>query len=342
MSFSQDQESSFWPGFVDMLSALLMVILFVFMIFAISNFYLQDLIGQKENSLFRAQSLLEEQERKWKEDLQRSKKETETLHKKLTEVQGLTQQELARLIDLHRFLAQQMEGQKQVADDFRRSAQKLLKNETELKNQIQNKDIQIKNLSQQLQVLMAEKLKEMWTYRSEFLGKLRNALGKREDVRLEGDRFVFQSEVLFGLGSVDIGVKGKQELKVFARALKEVMKTIPKDVDWVLRVDGHTDNFPLKSGGRFTNNLELSSARALAVVNFLVQEGIPAVRLVAAGFGEHHPISKEEDKNRRIELVLDQKKTCSVEKVVGEKKLGEKKAEEKKAPVERNVKGKTG
>jgi chemotaxis protein MotB len=136
-------------------------------------------------------------------------------------------------------------------------------------------------------------------------------LGERQDIQVVGDRFVFQSEVLFDVGSAQIGEGGKQQLAQFARTLLEISAKIPDDIDWILRVDGHTDRRPIYTA-QFQSNWELSAARAIAVVNFLQSQGVPPNRLVAAGFAENRPLDPAEDeiayrRNRRIELKLDQR-----------------------------------
>jgi chemotaxis protein MotB len=158
---------------------------------------------------------------------------------------------------------------------------------------------------------LAGKVQELQRYRSEFFGRLRDILGTRPGVTIVGDRFVFQSEVLFGSGSADLGSDGQQQLAQLARTLLDVSKQIPKDVNWILRVDGHTDNQPI-STPQFRSNWELSTARAIAVVKFLISQGIPPERLAAAGFGEFQPLEPGDNpvaraRNRRIELKLDQR-----------------------------------
>ncbi len=150
-------------------------------------------------------------------------------------------------------------------------------------------------------------------YRSEFFGKLRDVLGNQDGVRIVGDRFVFSSEVLFRSGSVDLLAAGQGEVAKIAEILREVVGDIPPEIDWVIRVDGHTDNVPQSSGGRYRDNWELSQGRALSVVRYMIDDlDIPAERLIAAGFGEHHPINPDETpearaQNRRIELKFTEK-----------------------------------
>jgi len=170
---------------------------------------------------------------------------------------------------------------------------------------------QISDLGRRMNRALAGKVQELQRYRSEFFGRLRDILGTRPGVSVVGDRFVFQSEVLFASGSADLGVDGQLQMAQLARTLLEISRQIPPEVNWILRVDGHTDTVPI-STRQFPSNWELSSARALSVVKFLAAQGIPAERLAAAGFGEFQPLDQAATpaaraKNRRIELKLDQR-----------------------------------
>ncbi|HBQ31108.1 MAG TPA: peptidoglycan -binding protein, partial [Ochrobactrum anthropi] len=170
----------------------------------------------------------------------------------------------------------------------------------------------IADLGRRLNVALAQRVQELNRYRSDFFGRLREILSDKENIRIVGDRFVFQSEVLFPTGSADINPAGQDEMKKLADAVIQLNQEIPDDINWVLRVDGHTDNVPLTGTGRFRDNWELSSARATAVVKFLIANGVPANRLVAAGFGEYQPLDASDtadarSKNRRIELKLTER-----------------------------------
>ncbi|MGB5301381.1 MAG: peptidoglycan -binding protein [Thiogranum sp.] len=172
---------------------------------------------------------------------------------------------------------------------------------------LKDKDVEIEDLGQRLNLALADKVEELSRYRSDFFGKLREALSDNPDVRVEGDRFVLPSEVLFSTASADLDKQGAKEISTVARTLKEITQQIPDDIDWVLRVDGHTDRRSIRRV--FASNWELSSARAISIVKYMISQGIPAEHLVAAGFGQYHPIdpgSSEEAyrRNRRIELKL--------------------------------------
>ena len=175
----------------------------------------------------------------------------------------------------------------------------------------QAQGVQIETLGKRLNAALASKVQELSRYRSEFFGKLREVLGNRPGIRIVGDRFVFQSEVLFDVGSAELGPSGKEQMLSLAKTLLDLSARIPQDIDWVLRVDGHTDKTPIHTA-RFPSNWELSTARAISVVKFLAEQGLPPVRLVAAGFADNRPIDSGNDeialrRNRRIELKLTQR-----------------------------------
>jgi chemotaxis protein MotB len=170
---------------------------------------------------------------------------------------------------------------------------------------------QIVNLGKRLNQALASKVEELAHYRSEFFGELRKVLGNRQGIRIVGDRFVFQSEVLFSSGKADLQEGGQQQITQLAKTLLEISRKIPKKLNWVLRVDGHTDKIPIKTS-RFPSNWELSTARAISVVRHLIERGIPPGRLAATGFGEFQPLDARDDetayrRNRRIEFKLTER-----------------------------------
>ncbi len=177
-------------------------------------------------------------------------------------------------------------------------------------DKVEEQKTKIAELGQRLNVALARKVQELNRYRSEFFGRLREALGDHPDIRIVGDRFVFPSELLFPTASATLMPAGRHQLTRLAETLKTVTSKIPSDIDWILRVDGHTDRRPIQTA-RFPSNWELSTARALSVVNYLVAQGISPVRLAATGFGEFRPLDDRisEDaykRNRRIEIKLTQ------------------------------------
>ena len=170
----------------------------------------------------------------------------------------------------------------------------------------------IADLGKRLNVALAQRVQELSRYRSDFFGRLREILGDRPDIRIVGDRFVFQSEVLFATGSDEINDQGHVELDKLAGAVNELIKEIPEDIPWVLQVNGHTDKRPITGGGRFRSNWDLSPPRAISVVRYLADKGIPPEHLVAAGYGEFQPLEEGDTdealaKNRRIELKLTER-----------------------------------
>ncbi len=215
--------------------------------------------------------------------------------------------------------------QRQAAIDSRDRVSLLNQQLAELRNQLiqlnlalesseeKNRDqqVQIVNLGTRLNQALATKVQELASYRSEFFGRLREVLGSRSDVQIVGDRFVIQSEVLFETGSAELGPDGQVQLEDMAATLNTISGSIPPGVDWILRVDGHTDERPIQTE-QFPSNWELSAARALSVVNFLIDQNVAPNRLVAAGFGQFHPLDARNDeiafrRNRRIEFKLTQR-----------------------------------
>lgn len=418
--------ANYWPGFVDALSTLLMVIIFLLMIYVVAQFFLNQAISGRDDALQRLQGQVselsellslerresadlrmnmaqisrelqaslnlrddlreqmrslsvrsEEAERRAKESSAQLEDAFKTImaDKAAIEVQVREMAKLSNDIEALRALKAQLEAEAAAAAGKLRAAQeqaarteedlagaqaalaaksdelqqsqtalsekdRLLLQERELsesaKAQIallnrqmaalreqlgqlnatleasekmaEEQRVKIANLGQRLNAALATKVQELSRYRSEFFGRLREILGDRRDVRIVGDRFVFQSEILFTSGSAVLGDEGKRQIAQLATALKEISGQIPGDIDWVLQIDGHTDRVPI-STPKYGSNWDLSVARAVAVVQFLIAEGIPAERLAAAGFGEYRPLDQGTDeiafrRNRRIEFKL--------------------------------------
>jgi chemotaxis protein MotB len=172
----------------------------------------------------------------------------------------------------------------------------------------ESKNTEIKDLGKRLNLALANRINDLEAYRSEFFGRLRTVLGDNPFIRIEGDRFVFQAELLFASGSATLGEEGSHHLSQLATTLKTLAVKIPPEIDWILRIDGHTDRMPVTSG-RFASNWELSTARAVSVVRFLSSQGVPESHMAAAGFSKFHPLDPDDTpaayrKNRRIEIKL--------------------------------------
>lgn len=320
-----------WPGWVDALSSLIMVVVFVLLIFVVAQTFLQNQLSGRDQALAR----LNEQIASLAAELLNLRKANVDLSGALAAAQGelatrtaeresLTQQLSIATAerDALRVTAEEQTRQAQAAQDqvIQLNAQIALLNEQLARlnaaleaseKKAAEQQVQIVNLSQRLNEALASKVEQLARYRSEFFGRLREVLGNRQDIRVVGDRFVFQSEVLFESAQAEIGTPGQEQLLQVANALLEIASTIPPEIDWVLRIDGHTDKRPI-STAEFRSNWELSTARAISVVRFLIANGVPANRLAAAGFGEYQPIDNGQDeaalaRNRRIELKLDQR-----------------------------------
>ena len=167
------------------------------------------------------------------------------------------------------------------------------------------------NIGKDLNSALARKVEELQRFKSEFFGRVRELIKERPEIRVVGDRFVFQSEVLFSTGSVEIGPKGQLEMVRLAATLMEIEKSLPTDIDWILQIEGHTDNLPVKNGQIYKDNWELSTKRALSVLRYLIKQGIKPSRLSASGYGSFQPIDKKSNsqarkKNRRIEMKITQ------------------------------------
>ena len=220
-------------------------------------------------------------------------------------------------------LAAQLADQQRLSDSARAQIALMNQQMTQLRAQVAQvsaaldlseqsdkaKDVQIANLGARLNTALASKVEELQRYRSEFFGKLRDVLANRPGVQIVGDRFVFQSEVLFPTGSAELTPAGQDEIRTLAGTIKQVAAEIPAGLPWIMRVDGHADKLPVPRGSPFGSNWELSSQRAINVVKMLIAEGVPATHLAATGFADNQPLDAADTpdayaKNRRIELRL--------------------------------------
>ena len=373
-------ENFTWPGFVDALATLLMVIIFVLMVFVLIQANLayrvsgQDAtLGEMRQQLASLSELLNIERRASADlaadlaqlqiQLETSETDRSALAEQLAVVEatlGTRTSELTTLsakqaeteaalaaardaLDERLRALQMVEGQLALTEARNRTQQQTMRDleaETtaskaevaqmtlvlaglrqrieELTSLLAEKDRQaeadkvaIANLGKSLNNALASRVQELQQFRSEFFGRLRDVLKGRDDVQIVGDRFVFQSEVLFAPGQADIGPTGQSQLAQLAVALADIAAKIPDDINWVLQVDGHTDNLPVRAG-RYTDNWDLSTERALSVVRFLVLQGVPAKRLAATGYGEFQPLTNGDSVadrrlNRRIELKITQR-----------------------------------
>jgi chemotaxis protein MotB len=289
-----------WPGWVDALSSLVIVVIFVLMVFVVGQVFLQSTLIDKDKSLSELSAKLAELNRVLGIQAGTLKDQTQTIASLTAERDAAVASkasEAQSLLDQITALEEQL---KRINDALGQA--EASKSEQDLK---------LQDLTKRLNELLAGRMEEMARYRSEFFGRLRAVLGDRPDVRIVGDRFVFQSEVLFPSGSATLQEGGKAQLGSLAKTLLEIAAKIPPGLNWILRVDGHTDRRPIRTA-EFPNNWALSTARGVAVVQFLIEQGVPPERLAATGFGEFQPIEAGSDesslaKNRRIELKLDQR-----------------------------------
>lgn len=329
----------YWPGFVDALSTLLLAIMFLLTVFVLAQFFLSREISGKDDVLNRLTSQINELtqllalEKSGKQDLEdalvnlqaslaQSESDRTRLQQLLDSGSGVSDAATARA----RTLEGELDSEKQVSARAMSQIELLNQQIAALRSQIaaveealqaseakdQSSQAKIADLGRRLNVALAQRVQELNRYRSDFFGRLREILSDRENIRIVGDRFVFQSEVLFPSGGNELNEAGRTEMGKLATALLDLAREIPSEINWVLRVDGHTDNVPLSGTGRYRDNWELSSARATSVVKFLIANGVPANRLVAAGFGEYQPIAEGSDDaaratNRRIELKLTER-----------------------------------
>ena len=335
----RDSGMNYWPGFVDALSTLVLSIIFLLTVFMVAQFFLSQQITGKDTALARltAQisrlSELLSLERTGKTSLEA---EIAQLRASLSAVEGERDRirgaaqgvqssndagkaEVGKLnsqIDLEKAATARAVAQIEILNQqisaLRRQIAALESALDVSEKKEKNSQLHIADLGQRLNVALAQRVQELSRYRSDFFGKLRDILGNRPDIRIVGDRFVFQSEVFFNSGQSVLRPEGRAELDKLATALLDLEKQIPSEINWVLRVDGHTDTRPLSGTTQFKTNWDLSAARAISVVQYLISKGVPPQRLVAAGFGEFQPIDpgtteEAHSRNRRIELKLTER-----------------------------------
>jgi len=331
-----------WPGYVDALSALLMLVIFMLLVYVVSQLYLSQTLSDRDAQLVRLNAQLNE----LSELLGLEQDKTDALETRMADLQDNYSTSLNRNEQLENRLEstrEQLMRQTAIADaragrlasleesidekdEMSASQQAMI---LRLSNQIASlreqlrqiasalelqeqltaeKEEELANVSQRLNTLLADRVNQLKQYQSEFFARLRDILASNENIRVVGDRFLLPSELLFASGSAQLGDDGMRELDKLADVLLDVTSQIPEDIDWILRIDGHTDRIPINTP-QFPSNWELSTARAVAVVRYLAARGVPERRMVAAGFGEFFPVAEGTtpealQKNRRIELKL--------------------------------------
>lgn len=333
-----EASTNYWPGFVDAMATLLLVLIFLLTVFMVAQFFLSQEISGKDTVLHKLNSQIAELtellalERAGKQDLESTllnlqanlasseasrgrllaQIEAQAGDKSSTggQIASLTTDLENEKVISQRALAQVELLNQQIAA-LRRQISALEDALDASEERDRKSQAKIANLGKRLNVALARRVQELSRYRSDFFGRLREILSHRSDIRVVGDRFVFQSEVLFPSGEDGMKDEGMKELDQVADAILELTQDIPKEIDWVLRIDGHTDKRPISSA-RFPSNWELSTARAISVVKYLISKGVPPNRLVAAGFGEFQPLEEGDSdealrKNRRIEFKLTQR-----------------------------------
>lgn len=333
----RDRHIDYWPGFVDALSTLLLVFIFLLSVFMLTQFFLTQEMSGKDNVLQRLQAQIrqltellsleratgqttEGELAAMRASLEASESERDRLRGQLAAAPSAAPDTgrataLAREVDLQKDVAARAAAQIELLNQQIAALRRQMAALEEALNVSEKRDAEsqakISDLGRRLNVALAQRVQELTRFRSEFFGRLREILGNRPDVRVVGDRFVFQSEVFFDPGSATPRPEAKAELDKLAGAILELEKSIPPDISWALRIDGHTDSRPI-SNAQFPSNWELSAARAIAVVQYLISKGISPQHLIAAGFGEYQPLDtgtsdEARARNRRIELKLTER-----------------------------------
>ncbi|MFM2444754.1 MAG: hypothetical protein RJB09_1940 [Pseudomonadota bacterium] len=325
----------YWPGFVDALSTMLLVIIFLLSVFMLAQYFLSREMTGKDTALQRLNRQIEELtsllalERAGKGDSQSMilslLATLEANEREKQRLQGLADAnrgglatagseaiDARRALESERALSARAMTQVDILNQQISALRRQLAAIEEALNASERRDkeslARVADLGSRLNVALAQKVQELARYRSDFFGRLRDILGQRPGIRIVGDRFVFESEVLFESGQSALNPQGRAELDKLAAAIADLEREIPPEIAWVMRIDGHTDKRPIL--GR--SNWDLSASRAIAVVQYLVSKGTTPQHLVAAGFGEFQPIDAGDNeeayrRNRRIELKLTER-----------------------------------
>lgn len=330
----RDRGIDYWPGFVDALSTLVLGIIFLLTVFVVVQFYLSQEVSNKDTALSRLNAQiaqltemlglektskvsLEDEIARLRASLAGAEGERDRL-KGIAEGVGSSQgrvTELTNQLDEEKRVSARAAAQVELLNQQIAALRRQLAALEDALNASEQRDkesqAKISDLGQRLNVALAQRVQELSRYRSDFFGRLREILGNRPDIRVVGDRFVFQSEIFFDTGQAVLRPEGKVELDKLGDALLDLEKQIPSEIAWVLRVDGHTDVRPISSS-QFPSNWSLSAARAISVVQYLIGKGVSPQHLVAAGFGEFQPLDPAQTeeayrRNRRIELKLTER-----------------------------------
>ncbi len=328
-------EVNFWPGFVDALSTMLIGIVFLLSVFVLGQFFLSQELTGKDTALDRLNRQISE----LTDLLALERASNRQAQESLTLLQSSLTREQAERGRIQDMLAAQPSNQAAQLGEAQKAleAEKQLSARAQATVELVNQQIQamrrqlaaleealsaseakdkeaqarISELGSRLNVALAQRVQELARYRSDFFGRLRQVLGTRPDIRVVGDRFVFQSEVFFDAGQAVLKPEGRGELDKLGAIIADLGREMPPDLPWILRVDGHTDNRPIRSA-QFPSNWHLSAGRAIAVVEYLVTKGISADRIAATGFGEFQPldVANTDDawrRNRRIEFKITER-----------------------------------
>ena len=329
----RDSGMNYWPGFVDALSTLVLSVIFLLTVFMVAQFYLSQEVAGKDTALAR----LNAQIARLSQELSLNQTGKANLQDEVAQLQASLTQAVGERDRLRATSGQaaaaeagangkfntQLDLEKAATARAVAQIENLNEQIGALRRQIaalqdalgvsekneSTAQLHIADLGQRLNVALAQRVQELSRYRSDFFGKLREILGNRPDIRVVGDRFVFQSEIFFASGAATLRPDGRAELDKLAGAILELNKKIPSTINWVLQVNGHTDIRPVGPTSPFKSNWELSAARAISVVEYLISKGVPPQRLAAAGFGQYDPIDPGTSAaalahNRRIELKL--------------------------------------
>jgi len=341
----RERAVDYWPGFVDALSTLVLGIIFLLTVFVVVQFFLSQEVAGKDTALVRLNAQIaqltdllslektgkvemEDEIARLRANLSGAESERDRL-KATVEGAGVGANSIQNIITESQgrigALTSALDSEKSISARALAQVELLNQQIAALRSQLaaleqaldasdkRDKESQtrIADLGQRLNVALAQRVQELSRYRSDFFGKLREILGTRPDIRVVGDRFVFQSELFFDSGQAVLNPEGRSELDKLAVALLDLERQIPAEIAWVLRVDGHTDVRPIVTA-QFPSNWALSAARSISVVQYLITKGVSPQRLVAAGFGEFQPLDPDRTeeayrRNRRLELKLTER-----------------------------------